>query len=112
MDINSDKTLQIIKKVVQDVLNREGIRLHEVILFGSRARGDNLEDSDWDLLVVIEQEIVTREQRLKLSHLIRRELAEQYIPCDVLIKSKKEIDERKQVIGSVVRSAIQEGISL
>ena len=27
-----------------------------VILFGSRARGDNTEDSDWDLLILLDKE--------------------------------------------------------
>ncbi len=29
----------------------------QVILFGSRARGDNREDSDWDFLILMDQEI-------------------------------------------------------
>jgi predicted nucleotidyltransferase len=29
----------------------------ELILYGSRARGDNKEDSDWDILVLTDEEI-------------------------------------------------------
>ncbi|MBI3325821.1 MAG: nucleotidyltransferase domain-containing protein [Nitrospinae bacterium] len=32
-----------------------GIPLHSVVLFGSRARGDHDPDSDYDVLVVVEQ---------------------------------------------------------
>ena len=31
----------------------------EVYLFGSRARGDNKKDSDWDILILIDDEKVT-----------------------------------------------------
>ena len=31
----------------------------EVILFGSRARGDNRPDSDWDILILVENQKVT-----------------------------------------------------
>lgn len=33
----------------------------EAILFGSRARGDNRSNSDWDILILIDNEIVTNE---------------------------------------------------
>lgn len=33
----------------------------EVWLYGSRARGDNREDSDWDLLVIVNKQISFRE---------------------------------------------------
>lgn len=33
----------------------------EVFLFGSRARGDNREDSDWDILILIDSNKVTNE---------------------------------------------------
>ena len=33
----------------------------EAYLFGSRARGDNREDSDWDILILIDGERVTYE---------------------------------------------------
>ncbi len=31
----------------------------EIYLYGSRARGDNRKDSDWDILVITQREIVT-----------------------------------------------------
>ena len=33
----------------------------EVFLFGSRARGDERPDSDWDILILVESEKVTNE---------------------------------------------------
>ncbi|MGH7961742.1 MAG: nucleotidyltransferase domain-containing protein [Candidatus Binatia bacterium] len=32
-----------------------GVPLHSIVLFGSRARGDHDPDSDYDVLVVVEQ---------------------------------------------------------
>jgi len=82
-----------------------------VILFGSRVRGDYQENSDWDLLFVVEENL-PREEKVKIAHFIRRALAEYYISCDVLIKSAEELEERKEVIGSIIRTAVREGISL
>lgn len=33
----------------------------EAFLFGSRARGDNREDSDWDILILVDSDKVTNE---------------------------------------------------
>jgi predicted nucleotidyltransferase len=33
----------------------------KAFLFGSRARGDNKPDSDWDILILIDKQIVTSE---------------------------------------------------
>ena len=41
------------------IRERLGDRLKKIILFGSRARGDNDPDSDYDLLLVVDE--VTRE---------------------------------------------------
>lgn len=33
----------------------------EVFLFGSRARGDNQSDSDWDILILVDNDKITNE---------------------------------------------------
>lgn len=44
-----------LQKIKFTVLSQEGNA--ELILFGSRARGDHKHDSDWDILVLTEREI-------------------------------------------------------
>lgn len=44
------QVLQIVKKAVHEVDGKA-----EIILFGSRARGDFHEGSDWDFLILIEK---------------------------------------------------------
>ncbi len=49
------------------IMNRISKSIHEkdphaeVFLFGSRARGDNRSDSDWDILILTDGEEVTNE---------------------------------------------------
>lgn len=48
-----------IKEVAAVVFpNKEGI----VLLYGSRARGDNNKNSDWDLLIITQETISTQEK--------------------------------------------------
>jgi len=39
----------------KNLMRERGVPLHSVVLFGSRARGDDNEDSDYDVLVVVER---------------------------------------------------------
>lgn len=55
--MDSVKTIEMLEQDVAELsveaLRRGlGERLLSVVLFGSRARGDNLETSDWDMLVI------------------------------------------------------------
>ena len=43
------------------LLKRQILPNESMILFGSQARGDEREDSDWDLLVLIDKEKITIE---------------------------------------------------
>jgi predicted nucleotidyltransferase len=100
-----------IKKIVNKVLEEKGIKVERIILFGSRARGDFKENSDWDLLIVVSNELDLEDKR-KISKEIRIKLAEIFIPCDVLIKSVSEIEYYSNFIGTTTREALKEGIEI
>lgn len=53
----STKILQSIKERLGQVLPLGG----RALLFGSQARGDAREDSDWDILILIDKEKVTND---------------------------------------------------
>jgi len=100
-----------IKERVQEIFKEADVEVNRIILFGSKARGDWKKNSDWDLLIVVNKELV-RNEKMELSHLIRKELAEEYIPCDVIIKSEKEIEYYKDFFGTVTHEALKEGVEI
>lgn len=102
---------EVVVKIIRQELEKMGIKVIKIVLFGSRSKENFKEFSDWDLLIVVAQE-VSREEKIEISHLLRRRFAELHIPCDVLVRSEKEVEERKNVIGSVIRTAMKEGIVL
>ncbi|HJH28030.1 MAG TPA: nucleotidyltransferase domain-containing protein [Methanophagales archaeon] len=95
----------LLKKVFGD-LNYE-----KLILFGSRARGDFSEGSDYDILIIVQKRLGIKE-KMRLSARLRRELAKKGIDADIILKSNDEIDYYKDKIGSVVRNALKEGVAL
>jgi len=81
----------------------------EIILFGSRARNENLIDSDYDILIVVDKQFDNLE-KLKFQALIRKQFAIKNILADIIIQSKSDIEVKKNLPGHIVRSAIQEGV--
>lgn len=99
-----DPTIEVIKFTVWEILPGS-----EVILFGSRARKDNLKDSDYDLLIIAERSF-TQSEQLKFQALIRKALAVKNILADVIVQQKSSIAMKMKLPGHIVRSAMLEGI--
>ena len=89
----------------------KGIDYDRVILFGSRARGDNRRDSDFDIMVVIKNDL-NREKKMRLSGLINKRLILDGLDCDILIRSENQINYLINKTGSITRDAINEGNTL
>ncbi len=98
-----------IKKIIRQVL--QPLDYQSIYLFGSRARGDFSEKSDYDLLVILKDSLTVAE-KMRFSAQARREFAKRGIDADVIIKSSEEMETSKARIGSVVREALREGVAL
>ena len=56
------KDLQIVNKLKSRLQKK--VNLHQVILFGSRARGDAEPDSDMDLLVILNEPVSRKSRKI------------------------------------------------
>ncbi len=100
------KTMMLLKSHLTFLKRKFGPE--RIILFGSRARGDNLEDSDIDLLVVSEKfkNIDFRDRLIQAYGLWdKKEDLEQ------LCYTPEEFEVKKKQIG-IVQQAVKEGIKL
>ena len=104
--MNSDNNLSIIKNLIQMIL--PGSR---VILFGSRGRDDFDDYSDYDILVISDRNLNSKEKR-QYAGRIRKKMAVLGIPADVIVKTKDDVHYYSDKIGSVVREAVRGGITL
>ena len=68
---NIDYILNTAKLIINEEVGKAGYKTEAVYLFGSRARGDYKEDSDWDFYVVIDRNM-ERDIKIKVSGDIRR----------------------------------------
>ena len=72
---------------------REEYNPRRIVLFGSRARGEAREDSDFDLMVVVDQ---TNDAR-QLAGDIRGTLAGLQASFDILVESQADWDKWRKV---------------
>ena len=79
----------------------------KIILFGSRARGDNRPDSDYDLLII--------KKKLKDTHKLTTTLYKTffmeniYAPVDLLAINYDRYNELKDDVGYIYRTISREG---
>jgi len=102
-----EKAVEIIKEEIES----KGLKVIKIILFGSRARGDAKEDSDWDFLVVVDKKL-SFNQKWDIIINIKRGLAKLKIPNDIIINSIEEFEERKNNVGYITYYAVREGKTL
>ena len=86
----------------------DGWNPQQIILFGSRARGDHDEYSDVDLFVVLDE----APDRRELGQQISAELDCTGIARDVIISTPSDIVRQATVVGTVERAAVIDGRTL
>lgn len=103
------KDKEIIEIIKQT--SREYLPDAEVFLFGSRARKNASSDSDYDILLITNVELLPKD-KLPIRTKIRKSLLTIGIRSDILIQSKTEVEIKKNLTGHIVRKILREAILL
>ncbi|MDA1190475.1 MAG: nucleotidyltransferase domain-containing protein [Candidatus Poribacteria bacterium] len=100
----------IFPRAIHEMSQRIVAKFHptRVLLFGAYARGDATANSDVELLVVMPDETDTRQTDLA----IRRLLKGGSLPKNVVVTTPEELERRGKMFGSVLREALDEGVTL
>ncbi len=102
-------TLDQAIQIIQSVLNRHFIQVEQILLFGSRARGDAHPKSDWDFYVLVNTPL-SFPQRQRMITEIKRDLAKLRIPNDIILKSAEQFNRTKIYPGHLAHEVAREGI--
>ncbi len=102
------KTEQDLLQTMVDIIVREADP-EQIILFGSRARGDARPDSDVDLLIVESEPFSAKRSRIKETARLAMALANFEVSKDLLLYSRDEFEARKNSLNHVVGRAFREG---
>ena len=97
--------------VIRDIFNGSHLDIEKILIFGSRARGDYRETSDWDFLVLSSSELPIPEKHRVITA-IKRQLAKLSIPNDIIIQSRQKFEAQKHSPGNISFVANLEGVTL
>ncbi len=103
------RTLEKATQTIHRVLQEHLIRVERIMLFGSRARGQARPDSDWDFYVLVDRDLAFAEKRYLVTA-IKRELARQRIPNDVLLCSMRHFQATRKYPGHLAYEVHREGL--
>jgi predicted nucleotidyltransferase len=105
--MKSETAYNMIRQTVQACM--PGSR---ILLFGSRARGDQDNHSDYDLLIIT-PETLTPQEKIQWSTRLDRAIVKAIkAPVDLLLNSEEEILQKQELPGHIIRSVVREGVAL
>jgi predicted nucleotidyltransferase len=82
--VDADVLKEVVRKIV------EAFRPERIILFGSHAYGAPAQDSDVDLLVIMDTKARPAERSARIAKVCRP----RYLAMDILVRTPEEIDQR------------------
>ena len=96
------------QQTLDEISGRIVADLHpeQIILFGSHAWGSPTEDSDVDLLIILPDSDEPPHRRAVRAHRALRGLT---TPCDILVRTRAEIQRVSPVRSSLLFRALTEG---
>lgn len=103
--------LKEIKERISRTLQEYDINKYTIYLFGSRAKGKEKEGSDFDILIAVEKEI-SGQDAFKIYSKALWSLRGLRNSFDIIIKSKKDFDEEKNISGALLNDIKKEVVVL
>ncbi len=76
-----------------------------ILLFGSRARGDAREWSDVDLMIIMNTVLDKRKTAIDTQMLLK----DLFISKDIIVVTKDEIHRKRNIVGTLIHAALQDG---
>ena len=99
--------------IFKEILEEIGIEYSSILLFGSRARNDFGEESDWDFMIIIKDRIDIKERR-GLWYKVYRRFHDHFptIPVDIILKDEQSFENEKKVANTIANEVYLEGIEV
>ena len=106
------RVLELIRRVVLEEAEKLGVSVEKIILFGSRARGDYREDSDYDILVVVRGRLDWRVKARFYGRVHRRLVENLGKPVDLLVVPSKWFWGNARIKVSFEAEVVETGVEI
>ncbi|NOQ33928.1 MAG: hypothetical protein GQ567_07050 [Methanosarcinales archaeon] len=98
-----------LKRILEEI----GIEYSNILLFGSRARNNFGEESDWDFMIILKGNIGPKEKRGLWYQIYRR--FHDHFPLtsiDIILKDEQSFEDEKRVANTLSNEVYLEGIKV
>ncbi|MHB1680584.1 MAG: nucleotidyltransferase family protein [bacterium] len=109
--MNNKEIINTAKQIIAEEIEKADYKVEAIYLFGSRARGDYKENSDWDFFAVADKDMVKEDMKIILRN-IRRRMAINNISNNIIVKSKDIYENQKNDTGFLSYYVNKEGMDL
>ena len=99
-DRTNPKLAEVVRRLVDE------FKPDRIYLFGSRARGDASDDSDFDILMVVPHSTDRMVQRMAMA---RDVVSEIKLPTEIIVHTRDQFDRQASVVTSLAATVIREG---
>ena len=97
---------EVLRSITETIV--QNLRPRRIILFGSRARGEECPDSDYDVLVEMDTDLPFHARMTQ----VYEAFGFRQFPMDVLVYTPEEMAEERMKVYSVAKIAEREGTVL
>jgi predicted nucleotidyltransferase len=106
--MKQEQDVQAIKQFIQQVIPYK----KNIVFFGSRVNGAADEDSDYDILVIVDDKSIDRRKLIRSQAKIKRLSAKLGLDADVIVRDKAHVEEMRNFPGNIIHSALQTGVPI
>ena len=102
------QTMPITDPMLAEIVHRlvEAFCPEKIYLFGSRARGEAGQDSDYDLMVIVSQSTEPGYRLAQEAHSLLWGLS---VAADILVWTREQFDSRRHVGASLPATIVRQG---
>ncbi len=113
---NKSAVKQILDVIISYFKVNKAFTLNKVILFGSRSRKDYRWDSDFDIVVIVDENISVEEKYIIQDEILDKISKNRYkgeiLDVELIVSGLKNFAEATNYFGHILRYAHKEGIVL
>jgi len=102
---------QVSEKMLREIVEviRKEVDPEMIIMFGSRARGENRPDADLDLIVIQSEPFEEEIKRFKEIEKLYLALYHFDVPKDILVYGKDELQKFRNSLNHILAEGLKEG---
>lgn len=97
----------------RSILDELGFEYSKIIVFGSRARGNSEEGSDWDILIILKKTVDVKAKK-DLWLKIYKKFHEYFplISIDIILKDVESFEKEKTIANTISNEVYLEGVEI